>query len=464
VQAGVSLLAAATLGALLIQEGSLKPLPVSGLGGRPRARAPQPAPPAGRPQLPPLPVTGLDEPTRAELDGGRTFSVRLAEPLGVRDLLLLLVRDTGFSVVVEPGADGLFVGELKDVTLRQALDLVVRPFGLEYAVQDHAIRVFRRQPETRFFDVNLAAERRSASRSVGASSRLGSGTEVGTQSTLAARHEGDAFDDIAAGVRTLLSADGRFNLDRKAGLLQATDFPERLDRVRLYLEAVQARLHREVEIQARVLEIELKPELASGIDWNAALQKVSSTRFGAAGSPAAGSTAVLRLLRADLETLLLALAEQGTVSTLAAPRVVTMNNEPALMRVGTDEVFFAAAANAAEPRAVSTGLTLAVVPQIAADGIVVLSLAPSLVSKTGDARSRDGERAPVVDVRAADTIVRVLEGETVVLSGMLRDREFTIVPEGLAGLFRRGEKRRAKTELVVLLTPTVVTPIAGMSR
>ena len=56
--------------------------------------------------------------------------------------------------------------------------------------------------------------------------------------------EGDVFDELAVGVRTLLSAHGRFNLDRKAALLQMTDFPDRLDRVTSYLDAVAARVNR----------------------------------------------------------------------------------------------------------------------------------------------------------------------------------------------------------------------------
>lgn len=455
-----ALAGAVLLGLLASQSAPLKPHPVSGLEGQgtPAGQQPRPAPP--RPPLSPLPVTGLDESSRAELDG-RTLSVRLSQPMPVRDLLVLLARESGVSIVAGPGVDGTFVGELKDVTLRQALDLAVRPFGLDYTVDGRAIHVFRRQPETRFFDVNLAAARRTASRRLGASSALptgGGGAAPGVGADVAVVQDADVFDDLAAGVRTLLSAEGRFSVDRKAGLVQATDFPERLDRIGLYLEAVQQRLHREVEIQARVIEVELSEPFAAGIDWRAALAKVSPA------AAARGVAGLVRLPQADVAPLLAALAEQGRVNVLASPRVVAMNNEPALMRVGTDEVVFAPAASGAEgrgaPHGISTGLTLAVVPQIAADGIVVLSLAPQLVERTGEARSRAGERAPIVGVRAADTIVRVPQGETIVLGGMLRDREFTVEPQGLAGLFRRAETRRAKTELVVLLTPIAVTPVS----
>ena len=120
------------------------------------ARAPQQTSQAsGQRPLPPLPVTRLEERLREEfLDAGRTFSLRLTEPVPVQEVLLLLVRDTRLSIVAAAGVDGAFVGELKDVTLKQALDLVLHPLDLDYAVDDTFIRVFPRRVETRRFDVN----------------------------------------------------------------------------------------------------------------------------------------------------------------------------------------------------------------------------------------------------------------------------------------------------------------------
>src|SRR5439155_11556076 len=77
----------------------------------------------------------------------------------------------------------------------------------------------------------------------------------------------DVFEELASGVRTLLTERAPFSVDRKAGLLQVTDFPERLDRVAIYLDAVQDRVHRQVQIDARVIEVELSDEKSAGIDW-----------------------------------------------------------------------------------------------------------------------------------------------------------------------------------------------------
>ncbi len=379
---------------------------------------------AGQQPLPPLPVTRLEErPREAVLEAGRTFSLRLTEPVPVRDLLLLLVRDTRFSIVAAPGVEGTFVGELKDVTLKQALDLVLHPLGLEYAVDNTFIRVFPRRLETRRFDVNYVATARAARRALGG---LGPGGEAGLTSParveVTATDKGDLFDELAAGVRTLLSPDGRFNVDRKAALLQVTDYPDRLDQVRLYLEAVEARATRQVAIHAWVVEVELDAAHQAGLDWGALAGDAHT------------------VTRASVPALLAAFARQGTVQVLAAPRLVAANNEPVVMRIGR-EVSFERASEA--PRTIAEGLVLSLTPQISADGFVQMSVLPSVTEREDDPSSAVGEGAPAVSVREADTLVRVREGEAAVLSGFMR---------------RRGGVR---TDLVILLAPTILQPGAA---
>jgi MSHA biogenesis protein MshL len=336
-------------------------------------------------------VTRLEERLREEfLDAGRTFSLRLTDPVPVKEVLLLLVRDTRFSIVAAAGVDGAFVGELKDVTLKQALDLVLHPLELDYAVDDTFIRVFPRRMETRRFDVNYVLTSRSTERSVGAG-----GSPVRVSSV----DHADLYDELAAGVQTLLSPAGRFNLDRKAALLQATDYPDRLDQVRLYVEAVEQRATRQVAIQAWLVEVALDASHGEGLDWSAA----------------GGQAGAVTMTGTSAQALLSALAAQGAVTVLATPRVSAMNNEPAVMR--------------------ADGITLTVTPQITADGFVQMSVTPSVTEREGDTAS--GAHG---GVREADTVVRVRGGDTVVISGMLRRRGAT------------------KTDLVLLLTPTLVTP------
>ena len=127
-----------------------------------------PATPSGQapqqPGLSPLAVSQLEEGRRSDAMD-QTISLSFAEPISVRELLLLLVRDTNLSVVPDPDVEGTFSGELKNVTLRQALDLDPRAARLRRPrSHDNVLRVRREQVETRIFNINYVATRRSGHR------------------------------------------------------------------------------------------------------------------------------------------------------------------------------------------------------------------------------------------------------------------------------------------------------------
>lgn len=403
-------------------------------------RVPGQQPVPSQAPLEPLPVTRLEEePREAFLDAGRTFSLRIGEPQPVHDLLLLLVRDTRFSIVAAPGVTGTFVGELRNVTLEQALDLVLHPLELDYAVDRSAIRVFPRRTETRWFDVDYVQTARTTRRTLGTVSSNGQGDVWSVESS----ERSDFFVELTAGVQALLSADGRATLDRKAALLQVTDYPDRLDRIGLYVEAVVYRATRQVEIEAMIIEIALDDAHAAGLNWGAVLATLGGQTRTSAGRG-------LGIDLADPSPLVDALAAQGGVNVLARPRVVATNNEPAYMRVSRHDVYFVTTTSTdpatgvllttTEPQGVTEGFVLTVTPQIAADGIIQMSVSPRVTERTGETTSPQGDTVPVLSVREVDTLVRVHSGETAVVSGMLQGA------------------RGRKTDLVVLLTPTLVVP------
>jgi len=345
-------------------------------------------------QLPPLPLTQLDDRAlSADLDN-RTFSLTFAQPVAIQDVLLLLVRGTALSIVPDPSISGMFIGELKNVTVRQALTLILEPFGLDFSADGGFIRVFRREPETRIYDISFLAAERSGSSTVGTDAATGNSARLTTAS------RGDVFADIAKGLPTILSDKGTFNVDRKVGLVQVTDFRERLDQVGVYLDAVQDRVQRQVQVEARVLEVELNDEKAVALDWSS-----------------------LRTAR-DMDKVMAALNAQGTVRVLASPRLSMLNNEPGIVK--TDAI------------------TLSVTPQISPESVITLALAPMLASPQ-----------PL----ASDMVARVADGETVVIAGLGRERETRERKNvGIAGGWfgRSTVVTKKHIELVVLLTPRIV--------
>ena len=325
--------------------------------------------------LPGMPATRLDDGASQALDERRGLSLTFSRPLPVRDVLLLLFRGTRFSVLMDPSASGTFAGELREVTLRQALESVLAPNRLDYDVDGSVVRVFRKAPETRFFTLDHLHVPRTGV---------------------------DAFAEIGDGVHALLSAEGRQHVDRKAALVQVTDFPERLDAVAAYIETVRLRMSRQVRIQARIVEV-ARPD-GQPVDW-AALGRTAGA--GSQGSPGGGS---LRIN--DVQAWLAAMERAGPLRLVAAPTVLATSNEPATLSAGDSTE--------------GSQIRLTLTPQISSDGFVMLHAAPQYTAGSFST--------------SMDTVVRLADGETAFL----------------AGLMRRGQASTA--EVVVLLTVDVVTP------
>src|SRR4029078_9313154 len=131
-----------------------------------------------------------------------------------------------------------------------------------YSIRGDVIRVFPRELETRFFHIDYVSTQRTSTRST---------------SHVTGKDSPDVYAELAEGVKSLLSGDGRMNIDRTAALLRVTDRPGRLARVDQYLEDVMLRVTRQVQIEAKVIEVDLREEFSAGIDWRSVLGGLAPT-------------------------------------------------------------------------------------------------------------------------------------------------------------------------------------------
>jgi type II secretory pathway component GspD/PulD (secretin) len=211
--------------------------------------------------------------------------------------------------------------------------------------------------------------------------------------------------------------------------------------VQTYLDVVSDRAHRQVEIDARILEVELNDANAASIDFSAL------ARPGAPGAAARSRQMLSGLGPGDVARFLAALAEIGKVTVIGDPHILTLNNEPALVRAITR------GGTLAEDQ----GVTLSVTPQIAGEGAIMLSLSPIVSQQIVEA---NGKTPPLTAIRSTDTLARVADGGTLVLGGFTRERETRErQAAGIKGGWfgRTTVVTKKKIELVILLTPRIVS-------
>jgi type II secretory pathway component GspD/PulD (secretin) len=167
-----------------------------------------------------------------------------------------------------------------------------------------------------------------------------------------------------------------------------------------------------------------------------------------------------------------AISEQGEVRVLSSPTISTLNNQKAIIRVGNQDVFFITGAVATQttvtqtiqPMTIDVGIILDVTPQIAEDGTILMNIHPSITEKTGEKMTPDGKTTfPLLSVRETDTTVRVKDGQTIIIAGLMQEKNeethigvpvLQSVPL-LGGLFRYKTETKKNSELVIMITPTL---------
>ena len=508
------LLTMVLLGAGCASRGALAPTqqpPPPGPG--PTAVAAEPLP------LPELPAVQIEK-ERVPAAPRRLYSLS-ARDASVRDVLLTFGKSTDMSFVLGPDVEGKITVDLKQVTLEEVLSALLTPIGLAYQREGNLIRVSKPQLETRIFTLNYIASTRSGASSLSATGSatagsfgtlagqtagtsaaagvaagiaagaLGGSAAGGSTSSVSSTDNVDLWGELQRTLAAFISKEGSVVINPTAGLVAVTDYPTNISRVGQYIELLQGAVQRQVMIEAKIVEVTLSKNFSSGIDWSQIphglnLPFAGSTKGALAGgaimaqslAPAGSAFQVGLTVQRGLTAILRALEQQGKVSILSSPRVSTLNNQKAVIKVATDDVFFSqttqrepltgVVTQLVTPNTITEGIVLDVTPQIGDDAIT-MSIHPSISERLGQATSPTGGVVPIIAVRATDTVVRVMDGQTVVIGGLMEQRS-SRNRSGVPGLqrapvvgraFRNEEDQDTKIELVILLTPTVIVGRSG---
>lgn len=305
----------------------------------------------------------------------------------------------------------------------------------------------------------------------------------------------------------------------QAGMIAVKALPNELSAVREFLERSELSVKRQVILEAKIVEVQLNEGFEAGINWSAIGGQLSygynvEDGFDIAGTGGAvnrwrpitrtityydgegnlqsmsvptredtGGTFAALLRVGDITELLSLLETQGDVQVLSSPRVSTVNNQKAVIRVGSDEYFVTGISNNTTANVSSvtstpnielspffSGISLDVTPQIAENGEVILHIHP-VVSEVQDQLKvftvgDENFSLPLAlrGIRESDSIVRAANGQVIVLGGLMQEnitnvdgkRPFIGDIPIINTLFKTKSKRRTKTELVILLRPIVV--------
>ena len=450
-----------------------------------------------------------------------------------QQVFMSLVENTPYSMVVDPGIKGRISVKLQNVTVEEALKIIRRTHGYDYRRQGAQFTVYGRGLQTRMYPVNyLNLVRQSTSSTQVSSGQLGSGTSTGDASSTSTSTGGNSVVSVTTSTSvnfwqelgtTLTSMIGNGNgrsiiVNPQANLVIVRAYPKEHALIEDYLHLTQDVINRQVILEAKIIEVNLSSAYQTGINWSKVatsngttvtasqvgggsifsgtdVTNISGTSLtldpnsgsfsptGGTATTAFGGVFAVAAAAGSFSVFLEALKLQGEVQVLSSPRVSTVNNQKAVIKVGADE-FFITSVSTSESTSGSTttstpsvelspffsGIALDVTPQIDKNGNIILHMHPTVsdVTQKNKSFTIQGNAfdlpLALTNIQETDNIVRSNSGQIIVIGGLMKeastDNSASVPLLGdiplLGKLFRHKKITRIKKELVILLRPTIL--------
>ncbi|WP_299239141.1 secretin and TonB N-terminal domain-containing protein [Sulfurihydrogenibium sp.] len=419
-------------------------------------------------------------------------------------VLYAILKGTPYNVIFAPDVDSnkAITLNFKGINLKDALETIMDVAGLSYEVRDKVIYV--KGTITKIYKLPYIKTVTSYNSSLGGNVTggqrggagggvgTGGGGTTGTGGTTTAGggingefqvdysiDQNDLFAQIEDNIKNILSKNGKYALNKTTGVLVVEDTKDRVKLVEEYLARLKREIDKQVLIEAKILEVSLSDSYSFGVDWSKIIMYPSvvySQTLSLSNSVA--SLAVLR--NGDIKGVLNAIATFGDIKTLSNPRVLVLNNQPAILTSGRIIPFWTKQLNivganiggtttTAYPVATYTrrdildGITLGVTPHIEDDGDIILNIVPISTSIIDTKKLIDGGQvvgeAPILAVKETGTIVRAKSGDIIIIGGLLdkgeSDTETKVPVLGdipvIGNLFKQKTVSKSRKELIIFM-------------
>jgi MSHA type pilus biogenesis protein MshL len=472
-------------------------------------------------QVPALPRPGK----REKLE---TYTV-VVNQVPIRELLFSMARDADLNLDIDDEISGKITMNAIDQTLPKILDRLESQANITYTLEDGTLQVRADKPYLHVYDVDYLNISRASGGNVSISTQIGgtssgvqvegsgSGSSGGSDSNNKASSaiENESINtfwaSMAQNISGILEDNGAKSgstsangnniiVNKESGIIAVRATSKQHKLVSKFINQVVGSAQRQVLIEVTIAEVRLNDDYQAGVDWslvsetatvdgNTVLTKggIQDVIGGSLGSAPFFQLATSGTINGNpLNITLKALETFGDVKVLSSPKVMTLNNQTAILKVVDNEVYFTTDVNV-QPSTNTTnslttvdttvytvpvGIVMSVTPYIDGGETVSLNIRPSIsriISYVDDPNPLLAEagvvsRIPVIQVREIETMLKVSDSETAVIGGLMQDqinKENRGVPilssiPLLGALFSYTAERYVKTELVIFIRPVVV--------
>ena len=477
-----------------------------------------------------LPMTSVNLPSGKVEKIEPRFDISV-DRVSARPFFISLVKDTPYNMVVHPDVKGKVTLNLKDVTIPEVMDMAYNLYGYDYEQTTGGFTVRPNKIQSRIFKINYlnviregtSSTRVSSGQPTDKSSTSTSDSSTTTRektksvraaSSIKTESKPDFWTEVQAALESIIGIGENRSvvISPQSGLIIIRAYPGELRKAHEFLQSAEIIMQRQVILEAKIIEVELKDGYQQGINWAMLSDNkntlVSQTGGGtlldngvsdiadntgnldpdnflpltASAVSAFGGMFSVAVKTSSFAAFFEFLETQGNMQILSSPRISTVNNQKAVIKVGSDEFFVtdisttttSGVATTTTPDITLTpffsGISLDVTPQIDDKGGIILHVHPTI------SRVVDQEKSIILSderltlplafstVRESDSIVYAQNGEIVVIGGLMTNtlREKVAATPILSSipilgeLFKHRSQEEVKSELVILLKPIVI--------
>jgi general secretion pathway protein D len=427
------------------------------------------------------------------------FTVTLNSSLTYSDVIENIADECGLTIIVKDKEakkmlqEHLYFVNLQNASLNEFLDVILIENNIGYELDGNRLKISYLNTRTFRLDylsgdrvgtsnanINIANSSSGSSKSASGGGSSGSKTGVSIKSN----------DDFKFWSKIQKELDSLINrpednykapepiINPEAGMITVTGTARQLERVSIYINNISKQLKNQVLIDVNILSVTFDDSATTGIDWSQ-LYNLQNMAISTDISKTAKSIVAKGSLK--INNIIKFLKTQGDVKSISNPKVLTLNNQPALISVG-NELFYKIQSTTStiggngagtqgsneEVNSVFAGILLDITPEIAENGSITLKINPS-ISDTLEAVERDSSGSrnipPDLSRKQISSVVTMQDGQHVILGGLISSKMGTKVSKVpllgdlplLDNLFKREVKINSVEELVLVITPHIIT-------
>ncbi len=444
-------------------------------------------------------------PTQTKQHHWRRFNLSVNK-MPAKQFFSYLASLDNVNMVVSPDITGVITLNLKQITLPEVLHALTDSYGFRIENKDFGFKVMQERLLTRIYTIDWLSMTRSGKSSMNINdlqhSRDNDSTSSSSSNTTGSSSSSEAsssseitttfgiedyWQEITTAIENIIRPDGEDASNKKSmhgrsvtvnkanGLVVVRASRRKQKLVEAYLRSLHAINSKQVVIDARFIEVNMTQKQEFGLrrlglpyfDWS------NNSSSSAAGYNKTSSTTSTTSFSAILDTL----SSVGKVALLSSPRVSTLNNQKALIKVGDDQYFsMGTTTSFIESGSLNTtptvsnnlqsffsGIALDVTPQVDLNDNITLHIHPIISSITPvvtTSGNNESLELPKTSIRETDTIVRARSGQIIVIGGLISDKSM-LQRNKVPGMERHAwNSHRSdsydKVELFILLRPTII--------